>query len=307
MQTRESNFGERRRGTGAFTVLELLVSVSIMTVIIFALYQMFNQTQKSLRGNVTQVDVMESGRAAMEMISRELAQLSPTHLSGGTNLYIGMIPVEPLVQLELDEKGPLLTNVLQEFIFLTPQTNKWISTGYRVISAEGGVGTLYRFSVATNVHRLTSTNLTAPFWTMDLTNRATGMVSTNFHRVADGVVHLRLTPYDFDGRRMGFALTNGFNFYRILRQNQRDRSMPPLANTNVVMRQEIAGQSQFIFLSNAIPAYVDVELGVLEAGTFEQFKSLRDGSSRAAVDFLKKRSSKVHLFRQRISIRTAAQ
>ena len=69
-----------RRGAGrntrgrvcspAFSIMELLVAVSIMTFIVYALYQMFHQTQKALRGNITQVDVLESGRAALEMMSR---------------------------------------------------------------------------------------------------------------------------------------------------------------------------------------------------------------------------------------------
>jgi prepilin-type N-terminal cleavage/methylation domain-containing protein len=291
-----------------FTVLELLVSVSILAVIVFALYQMFHTTQKAMRANVTQVDVMESGRAAMDMIGRELGELSACNLFRGTNFYAGLIPVAPLVQLDLDGKGPLRTNVLEEFLFLSPQTNKWVATGYRIIGAESGVGTLYRFSVATNVHLLNSSNLTAPFWTLELTNRATGRVSTNFHRVADGIVHLKLTAYDFDGQRLGYNLTNGVQYYQILRQRLNGGTIvSDVISTNVVLRQDVADQTQMLFLSNALPAYVDVELGVLEPGTFEQYKSVRDGSRQAAVEFLRKRANKVHLFRQRIPIRTAAQ
>lgn len=287
----------------AFTVMELLVSVSIMAVIVYALYQMFNQTQKALRGNITQVDVLESGRAAMDMMARELEQMTASHYAGTTNLYVSMIPTTaPLVQLDLDGSRPLRTNVLQEFFFLMPQTNKWFGTGYRVIRAENGVGTLFRFSVMTNAYRLSSTNLSAQFMLMPVIDRA-GNISTNFHRVADGVIHMRLVAYDADGRRLGYETTNGLSYYKALRQTARE-AVVPLTN-NVILRQESFGQTKLIFLSNALPAYVDLELGVLEPETFEQYKSLRDGSQAAAVDFLKKRANKVHLFRQRIPIRTA--
>ena len=42
-----------------YPLVELLTAVSIMLVIIYALYMMFAQTQKALRANVTQVDVLE--------------------------------------------------------------------------------------------------------------------------------------------------------------------------------------------------------------------------------------------------------
>ncbi|MBI4658488.1 MAG: hypothetical protein HY735_06515, partial [Verrucomicrobia bacterium] len=162
--------------------MELLVAVSIMTFIIYALYQMFNQTQKALRGNITQVDVLESGRAAREMLSRDLEQISASGLAGTTNLYAASIPaIPPLVQLDLDEQRALRTNMLQEFFFLTRRTNAWIGTGYRVIGAQDGIGTLYRYTVSTNYRFLSSNNLSGAYFTADLTN--------HFHRVADGIIH----------------------------------------------------------------------------------------------------------------------
>ena len=168
MQTRDTNFGRttvaalhapdadlaRRRGIAveaAFSLVELLTAVSIMMVIIFTLYSMFNQTQKALRANITQVDVMESGRAAAEVLGRELEQMAACNLAQTINLYAGLTPIAPLMQTDLDEKRALRTNVLQEFFFLSRQTNKWVGTGYRVMRAESGVGTLYRYSASTNI------------------------------------------------------------------------------------------------------------------------------------------------------------
>src|SRR5690349_3759533 len=116
----------------AFSLIELLTAVSIMMVIIYALYSMFNQTQKALRANITQVDVLESGRAASEMIGRELEQLSACYLPQAINLFAGVSPIQPLTQADLEPSlVPLRTNILQEFFFLSQHKNTWVGTGYR--------------------------------------------------------------------------------------------------------------------------------------------------------------------------------
>src|SRR5215468_11182220 len=103
MQTRPSQRG--------FSLIELLTAVSIMVVIIFALYAMFNQTQKALRANLTQVDVLEAGRAAAEMMGRELQQLTASDLFRTVNFYAGMTPVAPVLQTDTDDRSVLRTNV----------------------------------------------------------------------------------------------------------------------------------------------------------------------------------------------------
>lgn len=315
---------EARRTTrpraSAFSLIELLVAVSIMLVIIYALYAMFNQTQKALRANITQVDVLESGRAAAEMIGRELEQLTACHLAGTINLYAGMVPIPPLTQMDLDQnpsQPPLRTNVLQEFFFLSRETNQWIGTGYRVMQADHGVGTLFRFSVATNYYGLTFTNLMGQFVHAALaTDARTGQTSTNFNRVAEGIIHLRVTAYDPEGRRLGWESTNVFPGYRILRRNRSGATIGlnstafNVDDANVILQQPLAstasGDCLLSFVSNAVPGYVEVELGVLEPATLQQFKALQD-SPNAAASFLKRQTARVHLFRQRIPIRTGQQ
>lgn len=271
----------RTQARSGFTIIEMMVGVSLMAVIVFALYNMFNQTQKALRSNVTQVDVLESGRAAVEMISRELEQVGACNLGQGINLYAGLIPVAtPVVQTEADAPGvPLRTNVLQELFFLTPMTNVWIGTGYRVMNAESGVGTLHRFTVATNATRLTFTNLTRAFADAPL---------TNFHRVADGIIHLRILAFDEVGLPITYNSTNRY----------------PSASEQI---SRIPGvrETRLTFTSNALPAYLELELGVLEPNTLVRYNALRDGPPGAAARFLQQRASKVHLFRQRIPVRTA--
>jgi hypothetical protein len=306
---------ERRRA--AFSLIELLTAVSIMILIIFSLYSMFSQTQKALRANVTQVDVLESGRAAAEMLGREIEQLSACNQFQTINFYAGMMPygstavVAPTVQLDLDGKvPPLRTNVLEELYFLSRQTNRWVGTGYRVMGANNGVGTLYRFTESTNYYRLTPTNLWAQYLYGGVTNAVTGQVSTNFNRVADGVVHLRITAYDPDGRQMLAYSTNRYGSYRILSQDVNGGRLGAystavnLADANVVLRQQFGQETALTFMSNAVPGYVELELGVLEPVALKQYQSL---SVNAGAAFLKQQSAKVHLFRQRIPIRTVVQ
>ena len=309
MQRRSSNQFGPDHATCAMTVIELLVSVAVMTVIVFGLYQLFAHTQKALRENVTQVDVLESGRATMEMIGREIEELSACKLSNTVNIQATLVPknvAQPLLQTEMDEKTPLRLNVLEDLFFLTSFTNRWTGTGYRVMQPDNGVGTLYRFSFSTNVHYIGSNALWLRFSGTGL-DPLTKTVSTNLHRVADGIVHFRVTPYDRFGRSLEierpYLLTN-------LSVASLSPGRTPFADpikTIFLRRDSVnAGVTEFFCVSNALPAYVELELGVLEPETFKQYQSLRN-NAQLARSFLQKRANKVHLFRERIPIRTAVQ
>jgi hypothetical protein len=63
--------------------------------------------------------------------------------------------------------------------------------------------------------------------------------------------------------------------------------------------------SAYGFYSNAVPAFVELEVGVLEPQVFEHYRSIPDATAQA--DFLQKQASHVHLFRQRIAIRNVDQ
>ena len=62
-------------------------------------------------------------------------------------------------------------------------------------------------------------------------------------------------------------------------------------------------QTEFIFRSNALPAYLELELGVLDQTTFDQYRSI--ANAEIARQFLENQAGKVHLFRQRIPVRHA--
>src|SRR6266511_4863469 len=72
----------------AFTLVELLVAISVLTLIVLVLYGLFDQVQKALRSNVAQVDVHEGGREGMELLSREMEQIQAGNRAGVTNIHI---------------------------------------------------------------------------------------------------------------------------------------------------------------------------------------------------------------------------
>src|SRR5947207_12610645 len=66
---RTSDFEFRSPGSPGFSLIEIMVTVSLLTFIILGLLLMFNQTQRAFRTGMTQTDVLEAGRATMDMLS----------------------------------------------------------------------------------------------------------------------------------------------------------------------------------------------------------------------------------------------
>ncbi|HKI69507.1 MAG TPA: hypothetical protein VKA67_07960, partial [Verrucomicrobiae bacterium] len=69
----------------AFSLIEVLVAVALLAVIVLGLLAMFNQTQKAFQVGMAQVDVLESGRVATEMIARQLGQMTPSYAINAAN------------------------------------------------------------------------------------------------------------------------------------------------------------------------------------------------------------------------------
>ena len=77
-----------RRASRAFSLLEMMIAVGMLTIVIFALYAMFDQTQKALRQSLNQVDLSEGGRAALELAVRKLERASSPQVQDALNLSI---------------------------------------------------------------------------------------------------------------------------------------------------------------------------------------------------------------------------
>ena len=280
---------ERQR---AFTIVELLVAISVLTLIVLVLYGLFDQTQRALRSNVAQVDVHEGGRSGMELLSREMEQMQAGNALTNVNLFT-RFTATPSRQTLLGP-GEERTNLLEEVFFLSLLNKHWIGTGYRVLAmntngiavdfAKTGVGTLCRFSLNNHVANFRSPSLYSRVMDDTPANLA------NYQRVIDGVVHFCARAYDSNGG----LITN--NFYTNFLSGV-------LVGTNVFNNDV---EYAYAFTNRALPAYVEIEIAVLEPHVLERFKSYPIPSSYvAASNYLARQAGAIHLFRQRVPIRMA--
>jgi len=306
----------RGRGVRAFSLIELMLAIAIMGVIVFALYHVFNQTQKAMRSNETQSDVSEKARAIMEMVFREVEQTQPTFVSNfgfQEDNFLGNLEYPPKVQRSAD-RGDIQprTNMLYNLFFISKRTNAWLGVGYRVIHVTNGVGALERYEKTLFGRKPMSNELGSAFVNEPL-------ISTNFHHIADGVIHFKIVPFDKNGYRLGFDTTNKVpGTYNIIRMsatggvnsNTNYTDATNLITANVQLQESFPNlreETNFAFKSNAVPAYVELELGMLEPEALKQYYLMLQDQNPSAPNFLARQINKVHLFRERIPIRTAFQ
>ncbi len=69
-----------------------MVVVVLLALIVIALMAVFNTTQNAFRASVTQADVLESGRATMDLMADDLRAMAPSSgqsnsLTGAVNFY----------------------------------------------------------------------------------------------------------------------------------------------------------------------------------------------------------------------------
>lgn len=303
-----------------------MVTVGLLTFIILGLLLMFNQTQRAFRTGMTQTDVLEAGRGTMDLVARELEQISPSEAPDyidafgikrrATNFFVepsvtwsnsAITPGpfswrNPLVQdlpANVSPGGVYMprTNLVQRFYFLSKINQDWIGTGYEVIPDDPNqcVGTLYRYSL-TNNPRNFLLPLSVEFLSTPATNRS---------RIADGIVHLRVRAYAANGRLVTTNSFTGTNAayqvrfagpYTNLPNAVAYNSAAPLYSSPADLRQAAC-----YFMSNAVPGYVELEMGILEPQVLQKYRSIALQS--AAVQYLSNHVAQVHLFRQRIPIR----
>jgi prepilin-type N-terminal cleavage/methylation domain-containing protein len=270
--------GPERRASGrlrnrAFSLIEVLVAVALMSVIVLGLLVMFSETQRAFRMGVTQSDVMESGRAALEMMSREMEQAQATDLGNAINFYVGVNNY--VLPQSLTPSSQVRSNILQDVLFCTREGQAWKGIQYSVLSSNSYIGTLYRFE--TNASQLNPDEVA-------MLSQRTGLARPS--RVIGGVVNLRVNTFDSLGR----LLAPGWN-YKPLSPAQCQLNLGGLAD-GVEAR----------FFSNALPAYVEIELGILEAKTADRVRNM---PAAAQWTYLEKQAGRVQVFRQRIPIRNA--
>ena len=285
----------------AFSLIEILVVVALLSVIILGLVAMFGQVQRAFRVGMTQVDVLEGGRAAADLVARDLVAITPgyQHPANAVNFYARLPDTAPLVQPLPGGSGPGRTNLLHEIFFLTRENQTWSGVGYFVRTNDalgnfnfpgGSVGSLYRFSTNysdANFRQNAGASIRDYNYALGHEWRGTAQNHSNIvSKIMDGVVHFKVTAFD----------TNGVRIVQNLRADAP-------TNSNIIYPSSFAaGEVKlYEFYSNAVPASVEFELGILEQRALERYNSIPPGAARA--NYLKDQAAKVHLFRMRVPVR----
>lgn len=309
--------------TRAFSLVELLVSVGLLSIVLLALYAMFDQTQRALRGSVGQVDVLEGTRSAIDLVRRDLEQARPAGVTDGPHLVtrVSSAPSLILDQASLfQERQP----VLQEFFGVRSVADRqWSAFGYFIadesdptVRTRPPLGTLYRYEDRGPGPRIpgevTLTNSAIRFVVRGLgalptleehvlarTGAGAGVGAsiryrTNSARVLDGVLNFKVTAYDAVGRPFNvFYPTNQ------LPARPSNGTMPPIA-----LRHLAGGLvTETTFTGPYMPAYVEVEIDALEPRLLDQYRALPDNPA-IRNRYLTNNLARVQSFRQRIPLRS---
>ena len=284
-----------------------MVTVGLLGFIVLGLTAMFVHTQKVFRAGITQSDVLEAGRAAMDLMVHDLEGTTPSRIPTVTNF---------LSRYEADSTNSLTgstfprTNVLSCFYFLNEYNHAWKGVGYVVavpdaFIASYKVGTLYRFefppggysevaSLETNSLEFKTNALAAINRLVAPTNYgASPNISAYLTRVCDGVIHLRVKAYDTTG--LAISPTNlPLNTLVVTNASQRNAfvEFPPFNAT--------LGMEEYTCTNNAVPAYLDLELGILDVRAWERFKAIPNATAQQA--YLTRQANAIHVFRRRVAV-----
>jgi type II secretory pathway pseudopilin PulG len=318
----------------AFSLIEIMVTIALLSFIVLGLLAMFNQTQRAFRSSMTQVDVLEAGRAVTEMVARDMEQMVPGQLGYyvtngalivSTNFFAELSPnFPPIASLPPNIQPPLLlqglpgtggagtqecrTNVFQDVFFLAKQNLDYMGIGYQVRPEyqNGIVGSLYRFS--TNRTKTLAGLLSGEFRQSLAINWAPNANTTpaNMSRIADGVVHFRVVAYDTNGFPFDFnnSYTNAmFRTNGIVQTAGPGSGYATMRNSRITRPSAVMPDHySYYFFSNAVPAYLELEVGFLEPHILDRLRGL-NGNQAAQYQYLSNHVANVHLFRRRIPIR----
>ncbi len=304
----------RGRWARGFTLIEILVVVTLLSIIVLGLLTMFTQTQKAFRTGLTQADVLQSGRVVSDMILRELEQVAPTYRSA-VNFDAWYPNFRPLEQV-LPGSSEKRTNMLEDLFFVTRRNREWIGIGYFVRNHDqttGAVespsmavapapntlsaGTLYRFEARVSDSRdpVTGVLYTPEYlYSLYVNTAYTNFWSLNnppAAKIVEGVLHFKVRAYNTNSSWiLADWGTNGVSVSGLQ------------TNSDIRISGRVPGEvGQYRFYSNAVPAAVELEVGLLEDKAWERFKSLPTDIAR--YNYVTNLVGRVHLFRQRVQIR----
>jgi hypothetical protein len=201
------------------------------------------------------------------------------------------------------------TNVVQTMFFMGKANQDWIGTGYQVRPdyANAGIGTLYRYT--TNVPKARAWQLSQMFLN-ELPSLGNDPTNRNLNRIADGVVDFRVRAYDTNGVEITITNTSPVQHLAFPALVNGARRLVPIPNS--YGSWDITnGQYNYYFVSNAVPATVELEVAFLETHVLDRYRGIAAGLNApipqaiqdAQRQFLSNHVANVHIFRQRIPIR----
>jgi prepilin-type N-terminal cleavage/methylation domain-containing protein len=278
----------------AFTLIEIMVAVALLSLIVFALMTVFNTTQSAFRASVTQTDVLEGGRATMDLIANDLKPMSPTLMNNSFLMPNFYAQITNSFNQYLTASTAKHYNVMDDVFFITRENQTWKGIGYFVrtngyfarISAQaadsglGNEASLFRYETNVSVSQFAANQYALRNGYDQARTSLTNMPGVS--KILDGVMSFKVRAFD----------TNGF---WIVATN---------LNGNILAFTNSTGETSFYgFYSNALPASVEVELGVLEDRAVKRVESIQNFQQQ--TNYLAYQAGKVHIFRQRILIPNA--
>lgn len=288
----------------AVTMIELMVSVTLISFIILSLYQMFARTQEQMRRAMRQVDTLESGRAIMNVIQRDLSLMTypdQTAINPGfmwsTNWTTNIAGYKTIrITSPVDNSIDMATE-FDRFFFNTFDSTMTLTNyggvGYHVGSSTNkfvppadGIGTLYRYSFYDYAY---NQNVWRIF------NQGTN--HTDYERISsrliDNVVHFRVNPYPTNSA--------GINNWSATDRGRWN---------NVNFNSDPQGNIVWSFVGQTLPQLVEIEIGYVDEETAGEARALLpEGTTDTtpARNFIASRPEKINLFRFVVPIRVASQ
>jgi hypothetical protein len=311
-----------------------MVTIALLSFIVLGLLAMFNQTQKAFRSSMTQVDVLEAGRAVTDMIARDIESTVASQMPdafgtngfGCTNFFAELpLPTTPGAMTQGVLQGlpgtslpsgaqECRTNVFYDVFVMAKQNLDYMGIGYHVYPENGitVVGTLYRFMTnrpKSSFGGQSASGLSLEFRqaTIPPIGPAAGSAPPKLSRIADGVVHFSIRAFDTNGCPFTYIRTTtpAFGMFRTngyIQSGGLGSDYAIMHNSRVtVPYASLPDRYNYYFYSNAVPAYLELEVGFLEPHILDRLKGI--GNAQAQYQYLSNHVANVHLFRRRIPIR----
>ena len=310
----------------AFSLLEMLIGIGILSVVVLALYALFDQTQKALRSNINQVDVSEGGRSVMELLVRDVMRAQASGVNSNyivvpnpNRIIVEEPPIQPGTNLVImrtqaglsgtpwqavfGDNGRRATALHELFYLVEQQPGRWVGAGLYVagedaINLNTGVGTLWRYE---DTNSVPVQGVRAGEQVAVLNNRFlnNSRYRTNFvSRLIDGVVFFRVTPFGSRGEPLDNTLLS-----EVMANNSR---YPIPADVLIGPRtvSPVFPVNGTFFKNRALPSALEIELGILPPQLVDQYRNLSDVPA-VQNRFLTNNAANVLVFRQRISLPAA--